>query len=163
MKKGFTLIETLIYIALFTLILGSAFVISYQLIAGSSNINSKNIAQAEIDFVLKKINWSLTGMTKVSDLYSPNAANPYSNILSLNKFNVGQIDICLYAGQIKMREGGGAGLCSSSEFASTTSDNVIVSSLSFHYIAPVGGAPAGIEATTTINGIVASTTKYLRK
>ncbi|OGI68550.1 hypothetical protein A2738_01575 [Candidatus Nomurabacteria bacterium RIFCSPHIGHO2_01_FULL_42_15] len=61
-KSGFTLIEVIIYIALFSLLLGTAFVAAYQLIDGSVRLGTKNTIQDEGNFIMRKINWALTGV-----------------------------------------------------------------------------------------------------
>jgi len=163
MKKGFTLVEVIIYIALFSLLLGTAFVTAFQLIQGTDILNAKKVNQEEINFVLKKIDWALGG---VSSIDNPSSLVPYSNRLVVTKYGGNTIDICLDEYKIKIKETNGFWLwesCANSKFLPLTTDNVKVTSLQFRYIAPIGGAPAGIVATTTINGFVATTTKYIRK
>lgn len=157
MKKGFTLIETVIYIALFTILMVSIFVTSYQLLQGSEVLNTKTVTQEEINFVMRKINWALTGTSSLAVIITPNAVTPYSNSLSLKQSDGTRIDIQRSDTKITMTRNSGTP-------DPITTDNVQVSSLSFHYLSPIGGnAPFGIEATTTINGLVATTTKYIRK
>ncbi len=143
-SRGFTLIETIIYIALFSLLIGTAFITAYQIIDGSSRLNRKNITQEEGNFVLRKINYALTGISSFTNT---------PNTLHTNKYNGNQIDIKLAPTKIKMTESSGP-----SDFITT--DNVSVSSLQFTGIA---GTPAGITATVTIDGVNFSITKYLRK
>ena len=160
-RTGFTLIETLIYIALFSIIMVSGFVTAYQLIQGTDSLNSKTVTEEEVNFVLRKIDWALTG---ISSITRPSAGIlQYTDTLTTIKYGGNQIDICLDANKVKIREGGGASVCSSSEFLPLTSDNVKVTTLQFQYIPPAGTGPAGVAATTTINGIVSTTTKYIRK
>lgn len=63
--SGFTLMETMIYIALFGIILTGALVGTYNLLEGGK----RNIATAKIEeegtFLNRKINWALTGATNV--------------------------------------------------------------------------------------------------
>ena len=60
--KGFTLIEVVIYIALFALLMGSAFVTVFQLINGTNKISLKTTIQQEGNFVMRKLDWALTGL-----------------------------------------------------------------------------------------------------
>ncbi len=63
MKKGFTLIEVIIYIALFALLMTGALVATFQLLEGGSR-NQKAVAiQEEGTFLYRKINWALSGAT----------------------------------------------------------------------------------------------------
>ncbi|OGI76053.1 hypothetical protein A3C67_00510 [Candidatus Nomurabacteria bacterium RIFCSPHIGHO2_02_FULL_42_19] len=159
-NKGFTLIEVIIYIALFTLLMGSAFVIAYQLIQGSGNIGIKNTVQEEGNFVLRKFDWAMTGVETIT---LPSAGTPSSGTLKITKYDGTKINICLDSNKIKIRRGGT--LCSGSvaEFLPLTTDNVFTDGLEFTYVPPAGSAPSGITAKATINGVHFTITKYIRK
>jgi hypothetical protein len=65
-QAGVTLIEVLIYITLFTLLIGTLLGTAYQTLASAGQI-SKNIALAqEGDFILRKIAWALDGASAVT-------------------------------------------------------------------------------------------------
>lgn len=151
-KSGFTLIETIIYIALFTLLVSSAFVTAYQLIQGTDILNKKSANQEEVNFVLRKINWVLNGVATIN-----NPSSGYSNSLTVTRYDSTVLDFRLNAGKIELKDG------VSGSFVPLTTDNVKVTTLQFQYVPAVGTSPAGIIASTTINGFVATTTKYLRK
>lgn len=153
MNKGFTLIETIIYIALFGLLIGGALVTSYGLIEGTDRSQSKTTIQEEANFVLRKIDWALTG---VKDINIP--GSEWSNTLSVTKYGpTGLIYVVIRpsSGKIEMSEDGGT------NFLPITTENVEVSNLGFYRIS--GAGPDGISASTTISGFVASTTKYIRQ
>lgn len=156
--RGFTLIEAIIYIALFSIIMTAGFVTAFQLMQGSGTISSKVVVQEEANFALRKINWALSGITTIN---TPTALAPYSATLSITKTshpsNPVEIRLNVASSSIEMREGGAGG------YVPITTQNVKVTSLGFQYVVGVGGAPDGIIATTTINGIVSTTTKYIRK
>jgi hypothetical protein len=57
--KGFTLIETLIYISLFGLLLGGAVVSTYQMLDGGERMRQSVAVQQEGDFLLRKLNWEV--------------------------------------------------------------------------------------------------------
>lgn len=64
MKKsqaGFTLLETLIYIALLSFFLASLLGITYQSLESSQQISAKITLQQEANFILRKMDWALTG------------------------------------------------------------------------------------------------------
>ena len=149
-KKGFTLIETVIYIALFTILMGGALITSYNLIEGSESAQVKATIQEEGNFVLRKLNWALSGLSSVN---TPTFG--YSENLGVTKIGPVQIDVRLEAGNIEIREGSGP-------YVPITTANVEVSTLQFHFL-PGGAGPDGIEASTTISGVTFYTKKYLRQ
>jgi type II secretory pathway pseudopilin PulG len=71
---GFTLIEVLVYIGLFTLLVGTLLGVAYQTIAATSQINKKIVLGQEADFILRKIDWALTGDAAVSVGTNPSDA-----------------------------------------------------------------------------------------
>lgn len=157
-RTGFTLIETIIYIALFSLMMTGILLSAYQLIANSSMAEASVTAQEEGNFVLRKISWVLTGTSSVAQITTP-ALGAYANTLSLVRGDGTTIDMCLKNQTIWMRENKTGGTCADSSYASTTTSNVQVTSLQFQY----SSAPAGIIASTTISGVVFTTKKYIRK
>jgi prepilin-type N-terminal cleavage/methylation domain-containing protein len=154
-KKGFTLMETIIYIALLSIIMSGALITSYQLIDGASSADAKATIQEEGNFVMRKINWALTGLD-VTSVPSIDTTVPCSHTLSVNKIvssTVYPVNIHLSSGQIEIKENGGSYLPITTVNASTTC-------LKFGL---TGTNPQGITATTTINGIDFAITKYIRK
>lgn len=151
-NKGFTLIEVIIYIALFSLLIGTAFVTAYQLIENSNKLSVKNTTQEEGNFVLRKLNWALTGASTFSIS---------SSELTVNKFNGATVKIKLgsgaNAGKILMNDTG--------LFVPITTDNVEVTDLQFQQ---VGTYPAGISVVIKIKTLNTAAvdfmiTKYLRR
>lgn len=64
-QNGFTLIETIIYIALFGILMASALVAVYELL-GSGEINKTAlIIQTEETFINSKLRWAITGSRAV--------------------------------------------------------------------------------------------------
>lgn len=154
MQRGFTLIEAIIYVALLSIIMGGVLASVYNLTEGAARVNSNTTLQNEGNFVLRKIDWALSG---VSSINTPASGN--SNTLSVTKVGGTQVDVRLQGTKVEMREGGGAGT-----YLPLTTDNVKVTALQFQFIPGTGtGAPDGIEATITINGTVFDTKKYVRK
>jgi type II secretory pathway pseudopilin PulG len=149
MNRGFTLIETIIYLALFALVVGGGMVAVYQIISSTDATNNKVILQEEANFLLRKIDNTLTGAVAVSVSSSPPTlvvtksgpqtfASP-SNDLTLNSKVL-------------------------------TSGSIKVSNLTFERIPGSGGRPdmvvTSFTLTTNQNGRAStqnfSTTKYLR-
>jgi len=153
-ERGFTLLETILYIALFSVIITGAMVTAYELLRGSEVISEKITVQAEGNFITQKIDWVLASIASID---FPNSANPYSTVLSVTKYDGTEIDIQFNAGVIEMQNG------STNPFLPLTSDSAAVSELGFEYIPADGSAPVGVRASTTINGVTFETTKYIRK
>jgi prepilin-type N-terminal cleavage/methylation domain-containing protein len=65
-NNGFTLIETMIYIALFGLIMSGAVVTAYQLLEGGRRNQAAISIQEEGTFLTRKINWALVGASEVN-------------------------------------------------------------------------------------------------
>ena len=152
-SKAFTLIEVIIYIALFSLLIGTALVTTYQLIDGSWNLSRKNIVQEEGNFVMRKINWALAGVQTIN-----NPTSGSDDTLSVTKYNGDDIIISLDGTKINLEMNPG-GLNEA-----ITTESVAVSTLEFTYIS---GDPSGIRATATITengvGFPFTITKYIRK
>ena len=66
LKRGFTLIEVLVYIFLFSILVTGGIYGAYELIYSSRGTENKILVQAEADFLLRKIDWSLNGLTSFS-------------------------------------------------------------------------------------------------
>ena len=60
-KKGFLLIEVLLYLALFGIIVGGSVSVFYSLLEGSEKVSGDGLISSEAEFILGKINWMLSG------------------------------------------------------------------------------------------------------
>jgi Tfp pilus assembly protein PilV len=65
-QEGFTLIETLIYIAFFAVLVGSLLGITFQTIDNSARLSKKITIQQEANFILRKIEWAINSGEVVS-------------------------------------------------------------------------------------------------
>ncbi len=155
-KSGFTLIEVIIYIALFSILLGGAFVTAFQLMNGSNKTYSDTAVQEEGDFVSRKINWALTGL----DPTNPPSVGGLgcSQTLTTKKVNhpMNPIVVRLNVNTLEVSENGGS-------YLPLTTSNVKVSCFKARIIPATGTGPTGVTATTTINSIDFAVTKYFRK
>ena len=157
-SKGFTLIEMVIYIALFSIIMGGLISTVYLLTQSMENTSKKTAVQEEMNFVLKKLDWALAGATKINSPLSGTSTS-----LSLQKTNYvsNPIVIKLNASVptkkfIEIQTG------SNNPFYPLTTQNVKVENLIFEYIAGTGTGPAGIKATIIIEGKSITIIGYLR-
>jgi len=144
-SKGFTLIETIIYLALFSIIIGGGIVGAFGIIEGSDRASASAITQQEGLFVMRKLNWALTGATSAS---VPNAEH-----LVVIRDSVA-IDFTLDGTTVEM------------DGIPLTSENVKISNLVFTKTVIVG-KPDAIIARFVASGTKGAsqsfeTTKYLR-
>lgn len=155
-QKGFTLIEVVIYIALFSILLGGGFVTAYQLIDSSRYMDRKNNTHEEANFVMRKLNWALTGIENIT---IPREDAPTSDTLTVSKYNGDIIYFRLRNNKIEIKE-------NTNTYLPITTDNVKVSNLNFKFIPAIGSNTRGTEgiiATATIDGVDFTITKYIRQ
>jgi hypothetical protein len=83
--KGFTLIETLMYLALFTLIIGGGMLATYQIIESTTASYGHILLQEEGNFILRKIAWGFyQPNTNIADLVALHSGNvTVSNLVIL--------------------------------------------------------------------------------
>ncbi|MDP2788457.1 MAG: prepilin-type N-terminal cleavage/methylation domain-containing protein [bacterium] len=157
-NRGFTLIEMTIYTALFSIMMGGLVVTAYQLIESTSDLGQKVAIQEEMNFISKKIDWALTG---VSNINTPTSG--ISNKLSVDKINFSDnpivIEFNTTSGDIEFCTNS----CSSNtDFTSLTTKNITVNNLTFEYLPANGGSSGGVKVTITINGMINIFNKYLK-
>lgn len=80
-NRGFTLIETIIYLGLFTILMAGTLASVYAIFSSSSRNQTKALAQEEGSFLIGKIDWVLTGVDDI------NLPIDQGNILSVTKFD----------------------------------------------------------------------------
>lgn len=78
-KNGFTLIETIIYLALFAIIIGGGMVATWHIIEATAAAQNHIMLQEEANFLLRKLNWALTGLPNQTSVAIPSPAIPYSD------------------------------------------------------------------------------------
>ncbi len=139
---GLTLIETIIYIALFSLMLTGVLLSVFAIIDGARRTTSHSATQEEGSFVMQKISWALDGET--APIVSGSGCN---QTLTTSKASVR-----LHASEIEMQETLGS-------YLPITSSNVVPSCVQFRVF---GVKPTSVAATTTIDGVDFAFTKYLR-
>ena len=60
MQKGFTLIETIIYIFIFSIIMTGSVISIYAIIGGESRNRTEAMVEEEGSFLIGKIDWALS-------------------------------------------------------------------------------------------------------
>ena len=96
-QKGFTLIESIIYLALFSIIIGGSLVAVYQIIKSTDASVNHIILQNEANFIFRKINWALSTANQV------NSINTYS--LDIIKDNEEVLTLWQSQGNIYIKRG----------------------------------------------------------
>ena len=154
-KNGFAIIEVVVYLALFSIIIGGGMVAVYQIIQSTDAGENQVILQEEANFLLRKINWSLTGADTVDV--------PSSTSLSVDKPGMPTLLFDLNSSNLRLKTGSDPAVILNSE-------SISVSGLSFSKTVSSGKPDAIATAftlTTVQNGRNMSqeftTTKYLRK
>jgi len=160
MQKGFTLIETLIYIALFAIVIGGGMVAAYEIIQATDANRNQIILQEEANFVFRKIDWALTGATAIT--VSPSTLVTTKSISGTPTNLTFALDSTSHSITLKRNSNSANAL---------NSTNFLATNLSFTDIPASGGSPHGVTTKFTLitvqNGRAASqdfsTTKYLRQ
>ncbi|GEM_PF-6606722 len=152
-KLGFTLIETIIYIALTSLLIGGMLTGAYELIRSSDILERKMNADAEAHFLEMKLEWAFSNSAGVVLPVEGSSGT----VLSVNKINFieNPIVIDLDLGNIRLRRALG-------EPAVLNSENVTVTDLRFDHLSSVGGQPPAIKVSFKINMTPFEMIRYLR-
>lgn len=145
--RGFTLIETIVYLALLSFILSGTMVAVYAMLENGGSIAEKTTTEDEGFFTTRKLEWIMSDMTSIT---SPSSG--IGSALSITRSDGTVIEVRLEDGVIEMFEDSGTPI-------PLTTGNVEVTYLGFERHA---GTPPGVTASTTINDIVFSATNYLR-
>lgn len=154
MRKGFTLIETIIYVALFSVIISLVIGAVYHIIDSSANLQRSITADSEAHFLARKIEWALTGISAINLPVSGTTGAS----LSVDKVNYAQNPIVfdLDSNNLRVKKGLASPVI-------LNSANVTVSDLQFEHLAAGLYRPAAIKVNFKVNGEPFLTTIYLRK
>ena len=152
-NRGFTLIEIVIYLALFSLVLAGFILVTYNLVQGSAQVQSKAVLNEEMAFLLHKIDWALTGAESSQvTVVSPSVLQiTKPSLLLIFTFDSGAKTLSLQRGLLPI--------------VLLSSASVAVTNLTFTELSPVGGRK-GIKTEITLTNLgesqTDSSTKYLR-
>ena len=84
--SGFSLIETIIYAALISIIIGMVLLVVFQIVESQDRSRAKTEVEEETNFLISKIKWVLSGV----DAINAPASGASGSTLSINKFNFSQ-------------------------------------------------------------------------
>lgn len=156
-QQGFTLIETLIYIALFTVIMGGVGVMAYVVIESAGRGQTRIDLQEEGDFLLGKLNWALSGAS---------SATVTPTTLTVSKYNFSANPLVFNASGTKLTLKEGV-----TGTATDLNSDIVSVDIIFTEIPALNGRPEGVTASATLTSLTPNgtrvsqsfqTTKYLR-
>lgn len=155
-NRGFTLIETIVYIALLNMLMTGVLLCVYGLIGSIESSHGKTMVQDEGVFVRQKIGWALADMSAQPTTGGSGCAQTVSITKTSYANNPVEFRRNTASNAVEMREGG------TGAYVALTTPNVLATCLSFTAIAAAGAVPPGIIATVTISGFDFVHTKYVR-
>jgi Tfp pilus assembly protein PilV len=141
-QEGFTLIETLIYIAFFAVLVGSLLGITFQTIDNSARLSKKITIQQEANFILRKIEWAINSGEVVSSA---------GNVLTVTLYDGGGIV------EFK-RDGDNMVIVRGTEIKELNSENVKVTDVSIQ-----NPTASEFKISLNVEGENFQLTKFLRK
>lgn len=150
-SHGFTLLETIIYIALFSMLMTGVLVTVYELIDSGTHNRMAVAIQEEGTFVNRKLSWALSGATAVS------TPDPQTLIIT-HPSDIGyplEIKITESAGQMQLSRDGAA-------LIPLTSSEFTIENTAFSVVPASTGLPTGVAVTYDIEGMSFVFNTYLR-
>jgi len=157
-NTGFTLIELVIYMALFSIMMGGLIVTIFQLIQNSEKINSKDSVHEEINFVFRKIDWALNDAVDIS-YPIPGSQNE----IWINKNNFANNPIIFRLNDTSSDYKYIEFCVEETDCSPITTRNVKVEDMVFILLNDTNSIPTGVEIIVKIGGIKLSNTKYLKR
>jgi type II secretory pathway pseudopilin PulG len=146
--QGFTLLETLIYIGLFTIIIGGALVSSYYIFESSSELQTKVYGEQEGEFVLTKINYLLNSTATATISGTP-------EVLTITRGgNTYLLTYDATTQQVKLKKDTGA-------YQILNGTNAPITNFQMQKL-QTSGQPDKLVISFSIRSLNFSTTKYLR-
>lgn len=141
MKKGFTLIEVIIYLALFGILMGGVAAAVYAIVEGGGRSQNKILIQEEGNFLLEKLDWALSGAASLSATSSPPS-------LSITKYSYSFSPLVfdISGNEVRLKQGGGGE-------NDLNSNNVSAKNLNFQDIPASNGRPEGVLITFSLTGL----------
>lgn len=140
-RSGFTLIETIIYIAILGVLLGSVLGIYYGFADSQADNLIRALVQSEANFAMRKISWGMTGAAAINQP----ASGATSTVLSIDSYedSVNPIVFDLLGDRLRLARAGGTA-------ENLTNSRVSVSHLEFTHLPAVGNQPEGISVSLTL-------------
>lgn len=171
-SRGFTLIETLVYLGLFSILIGGTLIGAFNLFESTGRQQTHTILQEEGNFVIGKIQWAVSGAEAVNNP----GGGLYGSQLSVNKVTgldgaghsiITTVVLTFADPDVQIQNG-------TNPVEVLNNSNVRVRRIGFLHTLTSGNGviPESVEASTTLemlapNGMVVSedfsTTVYVRR
>lgn len=164
--RGFTLIEALVYLALFSILMGGAAITAYNLFDSATKVGTRTMLQEESDFMMAKIDWVMSGAKAIT--------TPASGVTG-SSLTVAKWDTA-FGDPMQITQNGADLLLTRGTSASVVlnNTNTAIVSIFFNHIEGSGDGtvPEGVETVLTISGNTptgatvtrtATSTAYLRR
>ena len=150
-QEGVTLVETLLYAVLFSLMIAFAMFSFNQMLENNLGQERRLEVETEANFIMTKILWALSNAQNINQP----AANSTSSNLSVNKYNFAQNPIAfnLAEDKVKISKAGGT------NGTPLNSSAVQITNLSFYRSPEVGNQTEAITITLSISAIPIPTTQ----
>lgn len=155
-NRGFTLIETLVYLALFALIIGGMVIAAYMLFETSDRYQTRAMMQEEANFVMAKI---MRTLNDAREICSPAVGTPGASLtIASYGGSCGDFTVSLASGDVLLNGN------------ILNSTNVEVDQLLFTHVS--GTNTDGLQIDLTVSAVTptgrpitssVSTTRYIRK
>jgi prepilin-type N-terminal cleavage/methylation domain-containing protein len=150
--RGFTLMEVLIYIGLFSILMSGAVVAAYQLMGSGTHNQLSVLTQEEGTFLNRKINWALTGASAVN-------VSGGGSTLTITRPDLGAqspLVISGTGGTITLMRSGSAQVVLSSASLQVTDVSFVVTPAAF-------GRPTEVDVSFLVNTLPFVFKTYLRQ
>jgi len=152
---GFTLIETIIYVALFGLMIGGLFISLLQIYYNTNDLRGTVAVEEEINFTIRKMDSLMNDIRNLEGDDVPDGPDGGTSVSFVKSFDPSMaVEINLDGTRIEVCIDGNCGFI--------TSANITVDNLIFKEIPPGIKSPRGIETDLVINGRAVGLKKYLR-
>jgi prepilin-type N-terminal cleavage/methylation domain-containing protein len=151
-NQGFTLMETVMYLALFGILMSGAIVGVYNLLEGKDRNVVSSLVQEEGVFINRKINWALTGSTTVN-------VSGGGSILTITRPDLGVQSPLIFKGTanaMTLARGTGAAV-------QLNSEKFPINNVVFTYQASVNGRPPSISIGFLVQNKSFTFRNYIRQ
>ncbi len=148
--KGFTLLETLIYIALFGVLMSGALVTVYELLISSERTSSSVATITEGEFINRKLSWALSGA------YAVSVPNAYTLIITRSDLGFeSPLQFSMHDGGMYLKRG-------TQEETRLTGDAFSIADVSIETVPSQDNLPMLVRITYTVNLMPFIYETYLR-
>ncbi len=167
-QKGATLIEVMVYIALFGIIIWGGVITAFHILESSGSMATRAWIQEEGDFLIAKMNWVLSGVREITaPPLPPDLSCNESDTLSVQKWDasLGTLMVTLLGDTVMLSRNGGTSV-------GLNSDDTKAHALRFAHCTSVGATLEYVKVRFVLTGTTGQgksiskeffTTVYLRK